>query len=105
MAKKIECEVVRNGFVMGKQELPVGEIVELTERQVKAFVGKIKPLKEIEAEKANADKSLKGFKAMADENKALKAKIEKLEEAHGEKIAELNAEIEKLKAEAKSAKK
>lgn len=103
--KIIECEVIRKGFIIGGEELPIGEPIELTERQVRSFVGKVKPLKEIAKAKADANKSLKGVKALQDEIDLLQNELEEAEEANIELIKQVDDLKEKLAKATKENKK
>ena len=99
--KKFECKVIRNGFIVEGEELEIGTLLQMTERQIKGFVGKVKLTKEIAKDEADEEKSLKGIGKLKELNEALEAKVDKLEEVLGEKTME----VSKLVAELAAAKK
>ena len=78
-SKKIECKVIRTGFIISGAELEVGDTIVLTEKAVKSFVGKVKPIQEIKDEEKSRENSPKGFAALKKRNKELEAKIDALE--------------------------
>lgn len=92
--KKYECKVIRSGMIVNGTELEIGHPLQLTERQITAFSGKVKLIKEINKEEANEEKSLKGIAKLKEAN-------DKLEEALGEKTME----VKRLTAELAAAKK
>ncbi len=101
MSKNIECEVIRSGFTIKGDELPIGSRIKLTERAVKAFVGKVERVKELEAAEAAKIVSLKSIGDMKDNLKSAVEAIDKLETVNEdltEKLSDAAGQISSLTA-------
>ncbi len=76
---KINCIVTRKGFVVGGDELKVGDKVSLTESQMATFVGKVETIDEAKAKAAADELSPAGIKGLQAANLKQAARIEELE--------------------------
>lgn len=98
--KMTECVVVRSGLIIGN-ELAVGDKICLTDKQMQAFVGKVKSTQAVLDSENNSMPDLKGLKLLRAELEASENTVNQLQaelEASTTLVDSLKAELAKLQS-------
>jgi len=93
-AKKFDCVVIRNGFIIEGEELKLGTVLGLTEKQIKGFSGKVKLKDDVDAEQESSAMSPSDVKQMMESFEELSDELNELKEANS-KLTAVNADLTK----------